>query len=57
MKKDNVKLTEDQEAQFLALENMPDDQVDTSDILETLDWSVLSAGKRALYTAARFGRG
>ncbi len=38
MKKDNVKLTEDQEAQLLALENMPDDQVDTSDIPETLDW-------------------
>ncbi len=34
-----MKLTEDQEAQFLALENMPDDQVDTSDILETLDWT------------------
>ena len=34
-----MKLTEDQEAQLLALENMPDDQVDTSDILETLDWT------------------
>ena len=34
-----MKLTEDQEAQLLALENIPDDQVDTSDIPETLDWT------------------
>ena len=46
MKKDNVKLTEDQEAQLIALENMPDDQIDTSDIPETLDWT---GGRRGVF--------
>ena len=46
MKKNNLKLTEDQEAQLLALENMPDDQIDTSDIPETLDWT---GGRRGVF--------
>ena len=46
MKKDNVKLTEDQEAQLLILENMPDDQIDTSDIPETIDWT---GGRRGVF--------
>ena len=46
MKKNNVKLTEDQKAQLLALENMPDHQIDTSDIPETLDWT---GGRRGVF--------
>ncbi len=46
MKNDKVELTEDQEAQLLALENMPDDQIDTSDIPETLDWA---GGQRGVF--------
>ena len=41
-----MKLTEDQEAQLIALENMPDDQIDTSDIPETLDWT---GGRRGVF--------
>ena len=58
MKKNNVKLTEDQEDQLLALENIPDDQIDTSDIPETLDWTGGRRGvfyqpeKKALYATA-----
>ncbi len=32
-------MTEKQQAQLAALEAVPDDQIDTSDIPETLDWS------------------
>ena len=46
MKKDKLKLTEDQEAQLLILENMPDDQIDTSDIPETIDWT---GGRRGVF--------
>ena len=41
-----MKLTEDQEAQLLTLENMQDDQIDTSDIPETLDWT---GGRRGVF--------
>ena len=39
MKKARLELTEKQKAQLAALESLPDAQVDTSDIPETLDWS------------------
>ena len=32
-------LTDEQRAELDALEALPDDQIDTSDIPETLDWS------------------
>ena len=33
------KLTDKQQAELSALEALPDDQIDTSDIPEVLDWS------------------
>ena len=39
MRKDMSELTPRQRAQILALENLPDDQIDMSEIPETLDWS------------------
>ncbi|MXX23848.1 MAG: hypothetical protein F4Z82_00170 [Caldilineaceae bacterium SB0668_bin_21] len=39
MKKRNFELTEKQRAMLKALEEMPDDRIDTSDIPEVLDWS------------------
>ncbi len=46
MQKDTSDLTEAQRAELDALEAMPDDQIDTSDIPETLDWS---GAKRGLF--------
>ena len=39
MKKDSSKLPSDVQDQLGALEALPDDQIDTSDIPEILDWS------------------
>lgn len=39
-------LTDEQRAELDALEALPDDQIDTSDIPETLDWS---GAKRGLF--------
>ena len=39
MKKDNTELPPDVQAQIRALEALPDDQIDTTDAPEILDWS------------------
>ena len=39
MKKGHPELTKDQWTEIEALANLPDDQVDTGDIPEILDWS------------------
>lgn len=39
MKKDPTKLSSDVQAQIRGLEALPDDQIDTTDIPEILDWS------------------
>ena len=39
MRKGMYELTPEQRAELRALENLPDDQIDMSDIPETLDWS------------------
>ena len=39
MRKSNIELTKDQRAEIQALEGQPDDQIDTTDIPELLDWS------------------
>ena len=39
MKKDNSKLPPDIQKQIRALEDLPDDQIDTSDAPEVVDWS------------------
>ena len=39
MKKDRDKLPSDVQAQIRALETLPDDQIDTTDAPEILDWS------------------
>lgn len=39
MKKDYTGLPSDIQAQMRALEDMPDDQIDTTDAPEILDWS------------------
>ena len=39
MKKDTTELPADVQAQLRALEALPDDQIDTTDIPEILDWS------------------
>ena len=44
MRKDVSDLTEAQRAELEALEALPDDQIDTSDIPETLDWSGAKRG-------------
>ena len=46
MRKDTSDLTAAQRAELDALEALPDDQIDTSDIPETLDWS---GAKRGLF--------
>ena len=46
MRKDTSDLTAAQRAELEALEALPDDQIDTSDIPETLDWS---GAKRGLF--------
>ncbi len=44
MKKENSELTAQQRADLQALEELPDDQIDTTDIPETLDWSSAQRG-------------
>ena len=39
MKKERAELTNEQRAEIEALEKLPDDEVDTADIPEVLDWS------------------
>ena len=39
MKKGNSRLTDDQRAELAALAALPDDQINTTDIPELLDWS------------------
>ena len=39
MKKGNIELTEYQRAELRALEDLPDDRIDTTDAPELLDWS------------------
>ena len=39
MKKESTELTEKQRAELQALEELPDDQIDTSDIPQVLDWT------------------
>ena len=39
MKRGRVELTQQQKEDLERLRNMPDDEIDTSDIPETLDWS------------------
>ena len=46
MTKRDSGLTDEQRAELDALETLPDDQIDTSDIPETLDWS---GAKRGLF--------
>ena len=45
MRKANAnRLTEDQKAEIRALEESPDEQIDTTDIPEILDWSEAKRG-------------
>ncbi len=39
MKKESSELTTEQRAELQALDELPDDQIDTTDIPELLDWS------------------
>ncbi len=39
MKKERAELTDEQRAGIEALEKLPDDRIDTTDIPEVLDWS------------------
>ena len=39
MKKDFTELPSDVQAQIQAIEALPDDQIDTTDVPEILDWS------------------
>lgn len=39
MENPDTRLTEEQKAELAALAAMPDDEIDFSDIPETLDWS------------------
>ena len=46
MKKDTTELPPDVVAEMRALADLPDDQIDTSDIPEALDWS---GGRRGVF--------
>ena len=39
MKKESTELTNEQKAELAALEELPDDRIDTTDAPEILDWS------------------
>lgn len=39
MKKESSKLTNDRKAELAALEALPDDEINTTDVPELLDWS------------------
>ena len=47
MKKNADRLTRDQQKEIAALERLPDDQIDTTEVSEILDWSTAQRG--ALY--------
>ena len=47
MKKSADRLARDQQEEIAALERMPDDQIDTTEVPEMLDWSTAQRG--ALY--------
>ena len=51
MRKDMSELTPRQRSQISALKRMPDDQIDTSDIPEVLNWS--NATRGAFYSPGR----
>ena len=51
MRKDTPELTPRQKAQVLALKSLPDDQIDTTDIPEVLNWSNVKRG--AFYEPGR----
>lgn len=44
MKKRDSRLTKEQTAELRTLENLTDDQIDTTDVPETLDWSDAKRG-------------
>jgi uncharacterized protein (DUF4415 family) len=44
MKRESSELTTEQHAELQALEELPDDQIDTTDIPELLDWSSARRG-------------
>ncbi len=44
MKKETIKLTNEQKAELKALDEMPDDEIDTTDVPELLDWSDAQRG-------------
>lgn len=44
MKKERTSLTDEQKAELAALAELPEDQIDTSDIPELLDWSRAQRG-------------
>ena len=46
MKKESTGLTDDQKAELAALAELPDDQIDTTDIPEIIDWS---GGRRGVF--------
>ena len=46
MKKARTELTDEQKAELDALAKLPDDQIHTSDIPETTDWS---GGRRGVF--------
>ena len=39
MKQENSRLTDDRRAELKALEELPDDEINTSEVAELLDWS------------------
>jgi len=44
MKKERAELTESQRAEIAALENLPEEEIDTTDIPEVIDWQGTSRG-------------
>ena len=44
MKKRSTRLASDQKAELSALEELPDDRIDTADVPELLDWSDAKRG-------------
>ena len=44
MKSMNARLTDDQRAELAALQELSDDQIDTTDVPEVLDWSEARRG-------------
>ena len=44
MRKGSTDLTEEQQAEIQALEDLPDERIDTTDVPELLDWSDAARG-------------